>query len=481
MIIKALGIFIGQQRAGVLFQYALTETHGRDDAAVINRFVADEEFINVANPPILSTSYLANTPEEQRVLWRDVTSTLFNGRFSNKNGWLLPAFFQNLLPEGVFRDHVAALRGCSPTDHFELLAACGKDLPGNVYALPVELSRDEMARYVTRNQDALEMSVTAEAMEEGVSLSGVQPKVGVIKQGDRYVGRTKDHTTHIIAKLPVVGQPKLPELEHLSLRLAAASGASVCDTYLEPLAKLAIQHGYDLGDANETTNFLAVIRYDRSPGGRIHCEDFAQILGEAPEDKYGGLMRKSDPQTYLGIASVLLSIESIGEPGVHELLRRLAVNEMLGNPDMHLKNVGLRYSDGVTPEFPPAYDIVAYAAFHKNVGHALLILPPALMPAARRQANAGAAASKQTLSPTVVRAFCAALGIPEKPAAKAIADCVKAAYDTWPTMIATAGITDQQKQRLLAHFYAHPLVASLGRRAQARHAAPIEDRTNEPA
>jgi serine/threonine-protein kinase HipA len=107
-----------------------------------------------------------------------------------------------------------------------------------------------MARYVTQNQYSLEMSVTAEPMEEGVSLSGVQPKVGVIKQGDRYVGRTKDHDTHIIAKLPVVGQPRLPELEHLSLQLAATSGVTVCETYLEPLAKLAVQHGYDLGDAD---------------------------------------------------------------------------------------------------------------------------------------------------------------------------------------------------------------------------------------
>jgi serine/threonine-protein kinase HipA len=464
MIIKALGIFIGQQRVGVLFQYALTEENGRDDGTVINRFVADEEFIHMVASPILSISYLADTPEEQLIFWRDVKSVPFNGRFSNKNSWLLPAFFQNLLPEGVFRDHVAELRECSPTDHFELLAACGKDLPGNVYAVPVELSRDEMARYVTQNQDALEMSVTAEPMEEGVSLSGVQPKLGVKKQGDRYVGRTKEHDTHIIAKLPVVGQPRLPELEHLSLQLAAASGVTVCETYLEPLEKLAVQHGYDLGDADGATNFLAVVRYDRSPTGRTHCEDFAQILGEMPEDKYGGLMRKSTPQTYLGIASVLLSLESIGELGVHELLRRLAVNEMLGNPDMHLKNVGLRYPDGFMPEFPPAYDIVAYSAFQKNVGHAMLILPPELMPATRRRAADDEAEAKQALTPAVLRAFCSALKIPEKPAAKAITNCVKAAYEKWPKMIESAGITDQQKKRLLEHFHSHPLVASLAKR-----------------
>jgi serine/threonine-protein kinase HipA len=129
-------------RAGVLFQY---QEPGREDAQVVTRFVADEAFIKAAQPTV-SVSYLADTPEEQSTFWRNVRSIPFNGRYSNKNGWLLPAFFQNLLPEGVFRDHIAALRGCEPTDHFEMLAACGKDLPGNVYAFPVELSQEDMAQ-----------------------------------------------------------------------------------------------------------------------------------------------------------------------------------------------------------------------------------------------------------------------------------------------------------------------------------------------
>jgi serine/threonine-protein kinase HipA len=456
--IKALAIFIGELRAGVLFQY---QESGREDAQVITRFVADEAFISSAQPTV-SVLYLANTADQQSTLWRDVGSTSLNGRYSSKNGWLLPPFFQNLLPEGVFRDHIAALRKCEPTDQFEMLAACGKDLPGNVYAFPVDLSHDEMARYVTQNQDALEMSVMADPMDDGVSLSGVQPKLAVIKAGDRYVGRTRYQDSHIIAKLPVVGQPMLPELEYLSLQLAACAGVHVCDAYLEPLEKIAVQHGYDLGDANGKTNFLAVLRYDRKPGKRIHCEDFAQILGEMPEDKYGGRLAKSDAQTYLSIAAVLASFDSLGEPAVHELLRRLVVNEMLGNPDMHLKNVGLFYPDSRTPELPPAYDIVAYAAFNKNFGHGLKILPPGLVP--RHHHPDGNTRVKQRLSPAILRAFCGALKIPDKPAAKAVSDCVRKAYETWPDMIAGAGITHQQKQKLLKHFNSHLLVESVAKR-----------------
>src|SRR5690606_36731241 len=162
---------------------------------------------------------------------------------------LFPAFFQNLLPEGVFRDHIAQLRRCASNDYFELLAACGMDLPGNIYALPANISRAELGYYVTQNADALEMTVTAEPLEEGVSLSGVQPKIGVINTGGRYKGRTKDRDTHIIATLPVVTYPLLTEVADLSLRLAKAPRLNVCPAYLEPHGKLAAQSNYDLGDA----------------------------------------------------------------------------------------------------------------------------------------------------------------------------------------------------------------------------------------
>ena len=464
MNVKALGIFLGlrpgmQQRIGVLFQYALA------NAPVIHRFVADEAFVQMSLQPALSTAFLADTPAEQQALWRDVRSTHFNGRFSTQNGWLLPAFFQNLLPEGVFRDHVAALRHCDPKDHFEMLAACGKDLPGNVYALPVDLSRDELARYVTQDQDALEMSVTAEPLDEGVSLSGVQPKLGVMLEGGRYVGRTKDQDTHIIAKLPVVGQPLLPEVEELSLRLAQAAGVNTCEAGLQPLARLAVQHGYDLGEEGAAgANFLAVLRYDRSPEGRIHCEDFAQVLSEMPEDKYGGAGRSTTPRTYQGVAAVLLAFDSMGEPAVHELLRRIVVNELLGNPDMHLKNMGLRYADGRAPQFAPAYDIVAYAAYNGNRGHGLALLPPASVP---RSMAAHSTGPRQSLSPAMLRAFCTGLGLPEKPAAAAIKRCAKAACERWPGMIEASALTASQKSRLLQHFNAHPMVASLTRRVAA--------------
>ncbi|WP_431262241.1 type II toxin-antitoxin system HipA family toxin [Roseateles chitinivorans] len=478
MNVKALAIHLGDLRVGVLFQYALSED------LVTNRFVVDEGLLARTDAPLptLSLSMRAATPQAQAALWRDIQSVSFNGRRSSRSDWLLPAFFQNLLPEGVFRDHVAALRDCAPTDHFEMLAACGKDLPGNVYALPVELSRDELARYVTQGQDALEMSVTAEPLDEGVSLSGVQPKLGVIRDGDRYVARTKDHDTHIIAKLPVIGQPLLPEVEELTLRLARAAGVDACDAKLEPLERLGLPHGYDLGDTTPQTNFLAVTRFDRSPQGRIHVEDFGQILGRMPEDKYG---RGPDGRTltYVDIALALMTQPAMGEPAVHELLRRLVVNEMIGNPDMHLKNIGVRYPDGVTPTLSPAYDLVAYSVYHRIRGHALMTVPESMAPR-RGDLRDASPADRQAIRPSLLKAFCVEAGIPIKPAETAIARCVKAAHAAWPAMIDGSALLPQQKQRLMTHFLSHDLVASLTRRAEraaARSMAQTAAATQESA
>ena len=446
MHVKALSIRLGSVSIGVLFQYELTP------GQLITRFVPDEAFANLADTPTISLSMKAANPESQKLLWFDLAAPMFNGRMSARNGALLPPFFQGLLPEGILRDHIAQLRDCDPKDHFELLAACGRDLPGNLYASPARLDAAALSGLV-RLDVPLDEALVAEPMEEGVSVSGIQPKIGVLKDGDRYVGRTKLRDTHIIAKLPVVGYPFLPELEHLSLQLAEKAGVNVCHTVLEPLRKLAVEHGFDLGESGQDTLFLAVTRFDRLLGQRIHVEDFGQIMGIAPEDKY--------TSSYLEIAAVMLGEPSLGEAAVHELLRRLAVNELLGNPDMHLKNIGVIYADGRTPSLSPAYDIVGYSAYHRRRGHALHLLPGVIQKPRMRAAKPG-------LSPLLLREFCSALGIPEKPAARVIQKAVQQAVKTWPSMIRQAGITDRQKANLLDHLAEHPMVASLVKRADKK-------------
>jgi len=472
----------GGTLVGHLFLY------GEDQPSGVLRFVPADSYVADDARPLLSLLYTDETTQETRLHLQDIAAAEFNGR-RQANGplskaglapMLLPAWFQNLLPEGAFRKHIAEIRGCAETDYFELLAACGADLPGAVFAVPVkDASTDLMKRLVTQHQDALEASVVEIPLVEGISLSGIQPKLGVNKDDEgRYVARTKlSESSHVIAKLPVVDYPLLPEIEHLSMQLAAMAGVNACVTELVPLERLMARHQYDLGDPDmATTKFLAVPRYDRQGKTRVHAEDFAQALGFMPFDKY------SKDVSYATLMQYCMAFDSLGEAAVMELLRRMAVNELIGNPDCHLKNIGVCFVHERTPVLSPAYDIVAHHVYNGAVGHALYLLSPQkqkeLEHAQHQQlgrefakANGRPPEPKELppqklllLKPTTLKALAEEVGLPYKLLQSTADAVVTAAASKWPTTIEAGPVTPKQKARMKAHLERHPAVQAVRRR-----------------
>lgn len=470
-----------RQHVGHLFRYGSEQPNG------LTRFVPGPDYVRNLERATLSLQFVAEDDQETQRLLQDIHAAEFNGyraapsRTSPAGPLQLPNWFQNLLPEGAFRAHIAEIRGCAEDDFFELLAACGTDLPGAVLALPVnEASADLMLELVTERQDALEVSVTQVPLLEGVSISGVQPKLGVNQDArGRYVARTKlDEATHIIAKLPVVAYAKMPEVEHLSMGLARLAGVNACETRLVPMQALLAPHQYDLGASDlADVNFLAVPRYDRDQPGRVHAEDMSQVLGFAPGDKY------SREVSYSLLMQVFLTRESLGEEAVLELLRRLAVNELIGNPDCHLKNIGVYYPDGVNPRLPPAYDIVAHFLYVHAYGHALLILPAdeqkALEDEQRRRFRQHFAKEHGRepvtgeelpwsrlllLQPTTIKALAERIGLPYKLLDKTASQVVKLAAERWPAAIDESNVAPEQKTRMKAMLERHPAVQALRRR-----------------
>ena len=429
MRLRTLDIFLGKRPVGQLFQYG-------EGGNAVTRLIPDAAFWNDSQAPTLSLATAIDLPAEREAFWRGY----INQPFFNGQGSQLPCFFQNLLPEGALLRHLAELRGCSPGDHFEMLAACGTDLPGAVYALPATLQRGDVARIVVQNNDTLEVTVTADPMQGATSLSGIQPKLSLVMSGGRYAARTKNASgMHIIAKLPTVDYPLLPEVEELSLRMAAAAGVAVAQAHLVPLAQIDTELPFLLG---ASAQFLAVQRFDREHGStHIHCEDFAQVLSVLPDNKY------TDPAaTYALMARVMLATPGLNETAILELLRRITVNELLGNFDAHVKNFGVIYRDGQAPTLSPAYDVVAYAAYLGGRGHALRFTPDSA-----RQAR---------LTPAVLRAWSRFAGFSEVRAGAAVRETVKRACQQWPGMITGSTLLDAQKQRLLMHFEGVPLVQS---------------------
>lgn len=441
MNVPVLVVKLHGRRIGCLFKY------GQPGMPTILRFAADESHARIPwdEADVLSESMRADDPAQQQSFWLDVTRPEFNTVQGSRGDAQLPPFFQNLLPEGVFRRFVADEAQIDPLDHMGMIAACGKNLPGAVTAEWEDIPRATLQRLVTQNQDALEATVWAEPFQDALSISGVQPKIGVNKDREgRFVGRTSQGEAAIIAKLPSSEYARMPQLESLSMSLARLAGVDVCQFELAPLSALSAPHRYDLGE-EVAGEFLAVTRFDRDHSGKIHFEDFAQVFGLPPEQKYA--------ESYLAIAAVLLSLPRCGQAAVHELLRRIEVNELLGNADMHLKNLGLLYRDRCHAELAPAYDITSTLLYNGARGHALV-----LMPGAQKQHAA------PVFNPQRLQAFCNLLGLQVAGAAKVVRDVAAQAAQHWLAPILASGLTPRQKLQLLTRLAKHPHLVQTTRR-----------------
>ena len=433
MNVPVLVIKLHGRRIGCLFKYA------QPGLPPILRFVADEAYARVpwAEADVLSESMRAEQPAQQQSFWLDVTRPEFNTVMGSRGDAQLPPFFQNLLPEGIFRRFVAEEAAIDPLDHMGMIAACGKNMPGAVTAEWEDIPRATLQRLVTQNQDALEASVWSEPFQDALSISGVQPKIGVNKDVEgRFVGRTSQGDAAIIAKLPSSEYARMPQLESLGMTLAGLAGVDVCRFELAPMSALSAPHRYDLGDEIDG-QFLAVTRFDRDRGDKVHFEDFAQVFGRPPEQKYA--------ESYVAIAAVLLSLPQCGEAAVHELLRRIEVNELLGNADMHLKNLGLLYRDRRHATLAPAYDITSTFLYNGGRGHALR-----LMPGTEKQHL------EPVFNPARLQAFCNALGLQVAGASKVVRDVAAEAGRQWLAPLLASGLTPRQKQQLLARVANHP-------------------------
>jgi len=256
---------------------------------------------------------------------------------------LLP-FFSNLLPEGRMRSYLAERAGVNEKREFFLLRALGSDLPGAVTVMPANGEarppdggeRDEPGRHGGGN--ALRFSLAGVQLK----LSAVEAARGGLTIPARGVGGSW------IVKLPSREFEGVPENEFAMMTLARTIGMDVPALRLvDPDAIGNLPEG--IGAPNGQA--LAIERFDRLEDGTpVHIEDFAQIFGVYPEDKY-------EKASAANIAYV------IGVEGSHadiaEFVRRLTYNVLIGNADMHLKNWSLIYPDKRNAALAPAYDFVS--------------------------------------------------------------------------------------------------------------------------
>jgi serine/threonine-protein kinase HipA len=181
-----------------------------------------------------------------------------------------------------------------------------------------------------------ELRREARELADKLSIQGVQPKLSARLALKDQAMEIVERKGHYILKPQHPEYPAVPENEDLTMHLAAAAGIEV------PV------HGLLYGADGAVTYFIQ--RFDRGPRDRKHPqEDFAQLLGEERETKYGSSMERA--------ASALEQFATFPSVDAVALLRLVLFNFLVGNEDHHLKNFSL-LQDKAVIRLSPAYDLL---------------------------------------------------------------------------------------------------------------------------
>ncbi|WP_259390617.1 type II toxin-antitoxin system HipA family toxin [Actinomyces sp. 2119] len=269
----------------------------------------------------------------------------------------LPAWFSNLLPEGRLRELIAREQDVSTHQEIDLLARIGRDLPG---AVEVVLDPEDQQSLGVRTEllhvvDQGGPGGRGDPVQPDLrfSLAGLALKLSMRWEEERLALPAHGQTGEWILKTPDTQYPDLPANEFAVMGLARAVGIAVPETRM-----VHRDQAPDLSDRfwpSHEGQAYAIRRFDRSPGGRVHMEDLAQVLGKsgAGEGKY-----QSTVQTVAGLAYRGRDHESL-----REMVRRATFNLLVGNGDAHLKNWSLIYPDRRRARLSPAYDLVCTAVY----------------------------------------------------------------------------------------------------------------------
>ena len=221
------------------------------------------------------------------------------------------------------------------TDHCDI---CGKALDNGRRYHPACLHR----LFGTTALPLVELThggilMKAQEMAGRMSISGVQPKLSMSRQGSKLIPVTVGG--QFILKPQTERFPSLPQNENLCMVIAG-----LLEITIPP-------HGlFDLLDGSPA---YLVLRFDRTKdGGKLRCEDFAQILGE--DDKYSGSLER--------IGKKIRELSSIPGWDVQLFFERVLLNFLLGNGDAHLKNFSMLEAVDGGLRLSPAYDIVCSKA-----------------------------------------------------------------------------------------------------------------------
>ncbi|WP_343572115.1 type II toxin-antitoxin system HipA family toxin [Mycobacterium sp.] len=298
----------------------------------------------------ITFDYLADQdrPRHGRIRDRSISwSLLRSGEYPKvTGGGAVPAFFAGLLPEGVRLGVLTSSTKTSADDHFTLLLGIGADTIGNVRVFPAGHQPVRPLPLFDPDRDTdfqmVYAKLTGSIDADPVGLAGVQPKVSAAMRSTSAQTRSGP----AILKLNPAQYPQLVENEHFFMRMAAACGLRVAVTSL-------------LHDANGRSALL-VKRFDRVGTTRLAQEDACQVADLYPASKYR--IKTEAALSQLGEACARGGGSKVTT--IAELLKTVAFSWLIGNGDLHGKNLSIYEPDGVWQP-TPAYDLLCTQPYAK--------------------------------------------------------------------------------------------------------------------
>ncbi len=302
-------------------------------------------------------------------------------------GLRLPAFFENLLPEGWTEGWIRAAHKIARDDAFGLLTTTPKYL-SNITVRPAEFAADELVfdahslrleniwprehglvtvrDEITEDPDSRELWL-ALRNQGGVRLSGIQPKLPVSlgtspRSPVLRLGGWKNACGHIL-KLESAVFPNLVQIEWATMELARRAGLTTPEIRMVefmPESKLRgralLVERFDIPTKKSLEGVEAGLKL-------ALLEDACSLLQLHRHEKYDVSLERV--ATALGQAA--LSAE-YPEGGLWDFLKHVLFSWIVGNGDLHTKNIAVlkwlapgRLGSAPTAlqvEYSPLYDLL---------------------------------------------------------------------------------------------------------------------------
>ena len=321
----------------------------------------------------------------------------------------VPPFFAGLLPEGLRLTAITRRLKTSADDMLSILVGVGADTIGDVRVLPASMppvDPDPVVSAASAGElDFRELFRQSAGLvgtwDERVGLPGVQVKVSSemisIPVQNESGGRW-------ILKLNPPDFPRLVENEAFFMGMARACGLEVAD--VDVLVDRSGESGLLVRRFDRARTTAALIRFAQ--------EDACQLLNRFPADKYR--------LAYADACGAVLAVSSTPLFDALRLVLLAAFSYLVGNGDLHAKNISVGERPGGDARLTPAYDLLSTIAYIGNDRLALAI-----------------DGHDDNLNRAQLVAFAGRLGVRERAAVRAL-DQLCAAAPPWIGRLAEIGL-----------------------------------------